>query len=97
MGNTTGSKYAGRIKGTKNKNLIEVRNAFQLLVENNIERLQEDLDSLNPFERIKVIIDLSKFCLPTLKAVDVMPVNIITERPNIQFIESTIKEIESKY
>jgi hypothetical protein len=70
MANTTGQKFGGRKVGTTNKDKTNVRAKFQLLVENNIDTLQSDLDSLKPFDRVKAIIDLSKFVLPTLKAID---------------------------
>lgn len=61
----------GRPKGAVGVVTKEIRERFNLLVENNIEKLQEDIASLEPFQRIKVIIELSKFILPTLKSVDV--------------------------
>jgi hypothetical protein len=61
----------GRPKGSKNIATAEIRERFNLLVENNIDKLQKDISSLEPFQRIKVIIELSKFILPTLKSVDI--------------------------
>lgn len=69
----------GRPKGTPNKETAQVRESFKLLVENNIDTLQTDLDSLKPIERIKVIIDLAKFVMPTLKAIDHTEKNTDTE------------------
>ena len=71
MANTTGKKYGGREKGTPNKITIEIREKFTLLVDNNIDRLQEDIDKLAPKDRIKILIELSKFVLPTLKATEI--------------------------
>jgi hypothetical protein len=71
MANTTGKKFGGRSKGTPNKTTGEIRNEFQLLISNNIEVLQKDIEALEPKERIKTIIELSKFVLPTLKAIEV--------------------------
>lgn len=68
------ASMAGRIstrEGVPNKTTNEVRKAFQLLVENNLERLQNDLDELEPKDRIKFILDMAKFILPTLQAVSV--------------------------
>lgn len=70
MANTTGKKFGGREKGVSNKDTVSIRDAFKLLIENNLETLQSDLKALKPNERIKAIIELSKFCVPTLKAVD---------------------------
>ena len=70
MANTTGQKFGGRKSGTSNIDKTNVRAKFQLLVENNIDSLQNDLNTLKPIERVKAIIDLAKFVLPTLKAID---------------------------
>ena len=60
----------GRPKGSPNKKLPEVRVAFKDLVQNNLEKLQNDLEQLSPRDRIRVIIELAKFVIPTLKAVE---------------------------
>jgi hypothetical protein len=73
--NNTGQKFGGRKFGSKNKELTDVRAKFQLLIDNNIDALQSDLDCLKPLDRIKVIIDLAKFCIPTLKAIDSIDTN----------------------
>jgi hypothetical protein len=68
------ASMAGKVssrKGVPNRATNEVRKAFQLLVENNLERLQNDLDELEPKDRIKFILDMAKFILPTLQAVSV--------------------------
>ena len=70
MANTTGKKYGGRKKGTPNIVTSEIREKFTLLVDNNLDRLQEDIDALQPRERLKMIIELSKFVIPTLKATE---------------------------
>jgi len=60
----------GRTPGAVNIITKEVRKSFQQLLENNMDRLQDDLDKLEPKDRLKIIIELSKFIVPTLKAVD---------------------------
>jgi hypothetical protein len=65
-----GTKTGGRIKGTPNKTTAEIREQFQLLIENNLTALENDLKELEPKDRIKAILDLSKFVLPTLKATE---------------------------
>lgn len=71
MATVNGEKTGGRQKGAPNKDLMPIRDAFKSLIECNLEKLKEDLDSLKPAERIKAITELSKFCVPTLKAVDI--------------------------
>jgi hypothetical protein len=66
----TGIKTGGRTKGTPNRNTTEIREQFQSLINGNLEQMDKDLKALEPKDRIKAIIDLSKFVLPTLKAID---------------------------
>ena len=61
----------GTRKGVPNRVNHEVRKSFQLLVENNLERLQNDLDELEPKDRIRFILEMARFILPTLQAVSV--------------------------
>jgi hypothetical protein len=91
MANNTGQKFGGRTKGATNKDTAEIRNNFQHLIENNLEQLESDLKELKPFERVKVILELSKFVLPTLKAVELKgeesengfkPISININMPN---------------
>ena len=60
----------GRPKGSVNKSSNEIRETFQLLLENNIEKIQEDLNELAPKDRIKLLLDLSNFIIPKMKSVD---------------------------
>ena len=57
--------------GVSDKCTMQTREAFQKLVENNLPQLQQDLDSLDPKDRVKAIIQLASFILPKLAAVDV--------------------------
>ena len=59
----------GRPKGTPNKTTSEIKEMFQLLLENNIDRLQSDFDKLQPNERIRYFLDLASFVIPKQKAV----------------------------
>tara|TARA_R110000772_G_scaffold75713_1_gene164103 strand:+ start:331 stop:684 length:354 start_codon:yes stop_codon:yes gene_type:complete len=61
---------AGRPKGSKNKATTEIRERFKELVENNLSKMQNDLDKLEPHERLSVIMQMAKFVLPTLKTID---------------------------
>lgn len=71
----TGQKTGGRTKGTPNRNTHEIREQFQFLINDNLEQLNEDLKALEPKDRLKAIIDLSKFVLPTLKATELSTAN----------------------
>lgn len=63
-------KTGGRDKGTLNKATAELREKFTLLIESNFNKLQTDIDLLEPKDRIKTILELTKFVIPTLKATD---------------------------
>lgn len=65
-----GQKTGGRTKGVVNKTTAEIREHFQNLVSDNLEQLANDLKSLEPLQRLKIIIELSKFVVPTLKATE---------------------------
>ena len=71
----TGIKTGGRTKGTTNKTTAEVRKQFSLLLENNFDKLQNDIDALEPKDRIKTILELAKFVLPTLKTMELVDDN----------------------
>ncbi|MEN9304059.1 MAG: hypothetical protein RL264_2488 [Bacteroidota bacterium] len=89
-----GIKTGGRTKGTPNKATKELRERFSDLLESNFESIQTDLESLEPKERIKTLLEISKFVIPTLKAVDntIDLDNVQNEkRPNIIFLGNGIK------
>ena len=67
---TMAGKVSSR-EGVPNKATNEVRRAFKQLVESNLPQMQSDLDSLEPKERLKFILEMAKFILPTLQAVSV--------------------------
>lgn len=58
-------------KGVPNRTTKQVREAFQMLINSNLEQMQSDIDALTPKDRLKFIIDLSKFVLPQLQAVSI--------------------------
>lgn len=74
MANNTGIKYGGRQKGTPNKATVRLREAFTELLEGNIGRLQELLDKVaekNPQKALELMLKLSEFVLPKLRAIEV--------------------------
>ena len=81
----------GRPRGSKNITTQNVRENFQTLVENNLEQLQKDIDTLEPYERIKIIMQLSKFILPQLKSIEVEQVT-----PRDKFRHYTDTQLEEK-
>jgi len=59
-----GKKTGGRTKGTPNKTTEELRGLVQNFLENNIERLQEDFDLLEPKDRLNFIEKIMKLVIP---------------------------------
>lgn len=101
-----GIKTGGRTKGTPNIITAEIREKFTLLVDNNLNRLQDDIDTLEPRDRLKMIIELSKFVIPTLKATELTsslengfnPIVInLREELTREEIKLINKELEEKY
>ncbi|MBK5209396.1 MAG: hypothetical protein JJE44_07820 [Flavobacteriaceae bacterium] len=90
-------KTGGRTKGVVNRTTAEIREHYQNLVSDNLEQLKSDLKELEPLARLKIIIELSKFVVPTLKAQDLI---ISNEESNTQIDYSklsteTLKELSN--
>ena len=60
----------GRKAGTPNKATTEIKEAFQMLLEDNLEQLRVDISSLEPKERVKFMLELATFIIPKMKSVD---------------------------
>lgn len=65
-GNTVG----GRTHGSKNKVTQKIRENFLYFIEDNIKDMQSDFDQLEPKDKFKILLDMAKFIIPTLKAVE---------------------------
>lgn len=50
-----GTKTGWRTKGTVNKTTAELREKFTLLLDNNFDKLQSDIDLVEPKDRIKIL------------------------------------------
>ena len=64
MANTTGNKFGGRTKGTPNKLTKELRTVLKNILYNEIEKIEEYLDGLEPKEKLDTIIKLMPYILP---------------------------------
>ncbi|MHA6697048.1 hypothetical protein [Chryseobacterium sp. A321] len=54
----------------KNEKTDGIRERFQSILIDNLEQLTKDLQTLEPKDRIKVLLDISRFVLPTLKSIE---------------------------
>lgn len=62
---------AGRPKGIVAKTTQQMRDAIQQVAENNLERLQDDLDIMKPFNRWQILTKLMDKFLPSLTQADI--------------------------
>lgn len=64
-----GQKTGGRKKGTPNKSTIEIREAYQKLVEGNLDNMTKWLDTIakdNPEKAMDMMLKLSEYMIPKL-------------------------------
>jgi hypothetical protein len=69
MANTTGNKYGGRQKGTPNKLTKELRSVLKDILYQELEQIQEHLETLNSKERVELLIKLMPYILPKVTSV----------------------------
>ena len=60
----------GKPKGSVNKSSSRIRDAFALLLEDNIDQITSDFQELEPEKRVKLFLDMAKYIVPTLKATE---------------------------
>ncbi len=65
-----------------------IRERFQSILNENLEQLTKDLQTLEPKDRIKFLLDISRFVLPTLKSIE--------SKESLQ-VEQPIFDINSLY
>lgn len=66
-------KAGGRKEGTPNKVTQANREAFQLLVDRNFDKLESwinDVAADDPHKAFGMVMDLASFCVPRLKAIE---------------------------
>lgn len=89
-----GNNLGGRKPGSRNKTTQKIRDTFLKFIEDNLERMQEDFDTLEAKDRFKYLFEMSKFILPSLKSIEFG--NILDELTEEQFSE-VIEKIKSEY
>lgn len=66
----------GKPPGTKNKINQEIRQRIANFLDENFDKVKEDLEKLEPKDRVRFYIELLQFGLPKLKAIE------LTSDPN---------------
>jgi len=62
-----GYKTGGRTKGTLNRTSAKTKEIIQKVVSNELDNIENLLDSLEPYDRINVIIKLLPYIVPKQK------------------------------
>lgn len=94
MANTTGQKYGGRKKGTPNKTTKEIRDGFQLLVENKLDKMEAWLDRVaekDPARALELISKLTDFVIPKLSRNEIKDMTYVED-----FLEMTPEERQNR-
>ena len=101
MANTTGKKFGGREKGTPNKQTKEIRNAYKLLIEDNLDNMTKWIKSIaddNPEKAMDIIIKLSEYVVPKLNRTEIKDVTSLEDLLKLtpQQRQSRILELKNK-
>jgi predicted HAD superfamily phosphohydrolase len=81
MANTTGKKFGGRTMGVLNKTTSENKDRMQFVLSKLDETIVDDINTLKPYERVKIWCSLIEYMHPKLSrvAVDTTEINIIQD------------------
>jgi hypothetical protein len=69
-----GNQLAGSRKGVPNKTTAEIRNAFQMLVEDNLDNMKvwlSDVAQEDPERALEIILKMSEYIVPKLSRTEV--------------------------
>ena len=64
-----GFKTGGRELGTPNKTTSELRRVLKHMVDNELQNLQDNINELEPKERIELLIKLLPYVMPKVQTV----------------------------
>ena len=79
-------KTGGRTAGTPNVVTNQLRQNIATLLNNNFDKMQQDLNLLQPSNRLNILIELYKLCLPRMIETN--------EAENAQFTPITVHLIK---
>lgn len=60
----TSGNASGRKAGTKNRTSEEIRQALLKMLDDNLDKLQKDIDSMRGKDRATIIVSLARHCTP---------------------------------
>jgi hypothetical protein len=82
----------GRKKGSKNRTTEEMREFIQQVVNKNFDRLEEDLDDMNPTNRWTIIQKITQYFMPILSKNDNTNDNTGEITINVKYQEDSDKK-----
>jgi hypothetical protein len=82
-------------KGVPNKTTKAIRQYFQELLTENLDQLKHDIAMLAPENRIRVLLELSRYVVPRLNAVHYIEEK--NDSQNLDLSELTDEELEMLY
>ena len=86
---------AGRPKGAVNKSTLIMKDRIQSLFDDNFEKIQEDLESLEAKDRLKFMTDLMPYLMPKLQSTthsQKIDLDAMTEQDLDILIDRIVKE-----
>lgn len=86
MATEGGEKTGGRQPGSGNRVNALLRTQIQDIVESQLDQLMVDLEFMKPKERADTVVQLMKFVMPTLKAVEFEDTTPKEKAAKFQFI-----------
>lgn len=94
----------GRPRGTRNKATAEIYNKITAIIENNFERLQEDINHLEPKDRVRFIASLLNYIVPKQQSIapfiddgEPMPdvrITYVSSKEEIQELDQAKRELD---
>jgi len=89
MNENLSNRPKGRPLNSSNTLTRTIKKMIADIVENNLEKLQNDLDQMKPAERTKVIVSLLDYVSPKLRSIETNDVTDATFKPiSIQINEN---------
>lgn len=70
-GNGVSGNAAGRTKGSINRSTKEMRELIKSIIDNNLDKLQSDLESMSPNNRVQNMERLIKYFMPSLTKTEI--------------------------
>lgn len=87
MSRTNGTpKTGGRIKGTPNKVTGTLKEFISEIIDENRERIREDLEALEPKDRLQVLEKMMQYVIPKQKEMDLK--NMLSDHVTIEYVDA---------